>query len=1158
MSISSINGGYPSYRRYSEDDKDQDPAPETRSGGDYVRDAPTNETKENAVPGSDGPIPQDPPGNAKPGNGWTTTSDTQTLKGATADELKGLSDKYDTETVDGRKQSRSLDNDANIKSKLDPGRELDYTGYPPDVAHFGLSLGDTQARLSTLPPEVRDFYVSQLAVLQVAYSSITLPEARHLLEQKTQELANAILQEYNRSINDPLDHALSIFNHPLGEGYLSAADTKLLAQVDNLRKAFLSAPNAAARENIFRQAAELKNKLQHAVSDATDAYLKKDRAEWNDANKYVDQVLQDAEKIHDPVKRYKSINDALFSFNTGMGEDPVADKRVLAFTQRIRDDENLRMKLGNWQVEAGKVLNEDGAPTPSSYADAIDHPPPAGPDYVRDLADAYTHVGKQTADSERVAAYNNPFGLKPIHLPNTLLNRVLEGIYRFAQNIAPTLPGMLLDKYLYSNLSPQARLGIDVAAGVVSFLLDQLPGAVTGGLKLGSRFAAEVADGVGDAGKTVAKKGGAAVEGGSRETNAAEAGQPGLRTGGELAPTTRSTVNNPGEPAAATYKPVEGGPSEDPNVLAVRARMNGKPMQIPDEYAATPDTSTLTTDKKTPGVYTGEDGVHYIKHGDTYYKVSEDPANGGWRIVNPSSPDRYSYPVRFDPASKEWSINTDIGTKGGRPLSRPVSSPTRDSAGDAAGTGGQVKSGGTGSATPQPAASGTGWVPDTYEATSNGGLTPDKPSPGIYRDSMGQGYIKQGGKTYAVRYDRDNATWRVVSPEGGAKPSYPVRLKGDGTWELNPDVGLKGGAGGAGGARGGPTRYTPEKGKMAFELFEVGLSSEEVRQRVDPAVGDGVMLLWARKYEAASGRHVRIAAPPDRRIIQLSGPVIYLRLSRGQPLEEVAQEYTHGDVELALMAAKRHAYLEHQPTQPIDHAWVQYQQAHRPAPQAVAAAAAAGPVPQPELDPLPVLDYDDVSRLLDEGESPQQVSQETGVSQATVENIQHGWGYYSPSKRAYVESPYDPANSQPPTKRPRLDDPSSPVAGPSTSTANPSSPVAGASTSATNPASPAGAPAAPATGPVGGTDAVNWGRAEMRMFFSTDENLANAMDPRARNAILDWLAGDANAPEGLQQEMIEEGFPGLTPAIVRDYINRPNTLTEGQTNDVLRWLGRIP
>jgi hypothetical protein len=582
------------------------------------------------------------------------------LRGVTTQELRGLSDRYDSGSSGGRTESSGLNSDEVMKQKLDSARQLDYTGYPPDVFRFEMSLGDTQARLAALPPETRDYYAGRLAALEIAYRNMTSKEARSVIEGNAAELEDAILQEYNRSINDPLDHALSVFNHPLGEGYIPASRSKDLAKLDQLRNAFLNAPDAASREAIFREAAQLKKGLQQAASDGVDAYVKADKAAWDDAYKYVDLIIHDAEKIQDPVKRYKAIGDGLFSLNTGMGEDPVADRRVLAFTQRMRDDDNLRQKLDTWQVAAGEPLNKDGAGAPVPYSRMLSNPPPAGADYVRDLSDQYTDVLRKTTQSEDLAHANR---IKPYI-------QVLEGVARFLLALTPLAPlSSAFDEH--SSLSTAARLGIDIGALVLSSLLDPFLGAISAEGK-DAALAARLSEDATEASQP-AKDAGMIAEHNSGDTDTA------ANVGGEpqygrviVRPTAGGAADETGN-ATAHYQPVSDGPSPDPRLLAAKARMNGNALQVPEDYIVQPDPNTLTADENAAGVFADEQGQHYIKNGEHYYNVTYDPANNTWRVVNPQSPVRYTYPVHFDPATGSWSINSDIGLRGGGSLSRLVS-----------------------------------------------------------------------------------------------------------------------------------------------------------------------------------------------------------------------------------------------------------------------------------------------------------------------------------------------------------------------------------------------------------------------------------------------------------------------------------------------------
>jgi hypothetical protein len=84
-------------------------------------------------------------------------------------------------------------------------------------------------------------------------------------------------------------------------------------------------------------------------------------------------------------------------------------------------------------------------------------------------------------------------------------------------------------------------------------------------------------------------------------------------------------------------------------------------------------------------------------------------------------------------------------------------------------------------------------VPAQYARKPSGDLHTDPATQGLLRDDKGQAYIDMSGKTYPVRYDKDNGTWRVYNFDDPAKFQYPVRQDEHGDWQVHDDVGLKGG-----------------------------------------------------------------------------------------------------------------------------------------------------------------------------------------------------------------------------------------------------------------------------------------------------------------------------------------------------------------------------
>ncbi|MDR5882146.1 hypothetical protein [Caballeronia sp. LZ032] len=67
-------------------------------------------------------------------------------------------------------------------------------------------------------------------------------------------------------------------------------------------------------------------------------------------------------------------------------------------------------------------------------------------------------------------------------------------------------------------------------------------------------------------------------------------------------------------------------------------------------------------------------------------------------------------------------------------------------------------------------------------------------APGVMVDQQGQNFITMDGQPFAVKYDKDNGTWRVYDRNNPWRPSFPVRVNEEGVWKSHSDTGLVGGA----------------------------------------------------------------------------------------------------------------------------------------------------------------------------------------------------------------------------------------------------------------------------------------------------------------------------------------------------------------------------
>lgn len=427
-----------------------------------------------------------------------------------------------------------------------------------------------------------------------------------------------------------------------------------------------------------------------------------------------------------------------------------------------------------------------------------------------------------------------------------------------------------------------------------------------------------------------------------------------------------------------------------------------------------------------------------------------------------------------------------------------------------AGAASGLNTGNTGAQPPANTSSSIPQVPSTYTSKPYEVITPDPQFRGIYRDSKGNAYIQQGDQTFSVSYQKDNETWAVKPPHGGTAPPYPVRLDNNGNWELNSDTGLPGGA--------GTEKYTDALGRDVYESYCTGASYKEIASQI--GVKDKTVKNWATRYAKDHDLLPPYEVNPKTGARWQSyhvGAYIYTDLSKGASLQDAANKYTGGNTFAAYRSAVRYARTSGFPVEPVTHV--------RPA--ELGPAAGTTPQPQgapstslqPQVEPMTRQQYEQTQQLDDQGAlQPGQIAKQTGVPEPWVKDVEKGDGYFSPSKQAYIEPTDAPGSlgTEPPAKKARMEGDTATDAGP--------------------------APAAPA-----------WGRNELRRYLNDPLQL----DDATFDSINAWLSGNGPAPAGLQQQMIHDGYPNLTPDQVHAYLDAhsPIPLNTQQRIMISEWLG---
>ncbi|OXC80281.1 Chromosome segregation ATPase [Caballeronia sordidicola] len=533
--------------------------------------------------------------------------------------------------------SRSNDADEQNQAKLATDLKLSLKGYPPEVQDFEQNVNALQAQINTLPRAEHQAYAGALATLDVAFRDSKDANGRQHADEQLSKLGDAVLERATVAENDSVERALSVFNRPVGAGYLTGlGDRQQLSALPRLREGFVNAATPAARERYFTLAAELKNNLQHKVGTAIDQHTTQEAGKWAAANAEVNRIIHEADALTNaPGKRYELIGRQLYSTNPGTGRDDLADRRLLAFTQRMRDDPTLHDKLVKWSVEAGRNLNASGVDAQKNYLDILNNLPPAGPDYVRDLADRYNAVLHDSSYKD--------YSITPRARGEKLAEQVFEGATRFLLGLTPFAPlSAALDPH--TSLSANTRLGIDLASGLL--------GLVAGGGE--AAFAERLA----------AKEAGAVVKAGS-EGHLPE--HP-ATTGDTTVPVPSAPAGQAGQAGVHSAQPTvhaaAQGLSVDAAVAEASQRISGAKASLPDSYAVQPAPDSLKAAMGWKNVLIDDNGQHYISSGGKTYPARFDLDNNTWRVYQPDNAYRPQYPVRLN-TQGDWEVHTNVGLKGG-------------------------------------------------------------------------------------------------------------------------------------------------------------------------------------------------------------------------------------------------------------------------------------------------------------------------------------------------------------------------------------------------------------------------------------------------------------------------------------------------------------
>jgi hypothetical protein len=402
--------------------------------------------------------------------------------------------------------------------KIDHLRGLEQTGYPQDTKDFYGRVSDLQRLTVSLSPGLRDFYAGATGALAGKWGETADPAQHAALTAKLDVIENSARADAARVSSDPHEATLAVFNPPRGTGYLDGAGQQGVKELSKLRQDYLTARTPAEHQAAYNNALQSRGRLQDQISTAVDKDTTQEQSKWDQANKEVDGIIKAADAVtNDPGKRVEVIARQLHTTSPGSGRDDSADRRILAFTERLGQDQDLRDKIHGWEFDAGIKMNAYGVDSGKSYLNIPNNLPAPGGDYVRDLGDQYDSVLKDNS-------YKN-YSITPAARAEKLVNKIAEGTVRFALGMTPFAPLTgLLDKN--SVLTADERNGIDWGSGFAGLAMGSEFGELGKIAKpiskiiQGERFADELGTVGGEVGKELG--------GGARALLKADPGSPGV------------------------------------------------------------------------------------------------------------------------------------------------------------------------------------------------------------------------------------------------------------------------------------------------------------------------------------------------------------------------------------------------------------------------------------------------------------------------------------------------------------------------------------------------------------------------------------------------------------------------------------------------------
>ncbi len=526
------------------------------------------------------------------------------------------------------------DDETNAQSMADLEKE-GLRGAPDDAIQFETQQTLNRQKIEALPQKDRDRYTGMDGANITTYEFQQSADDRSKIAKSTAEqVSQPLAKQYGEIMADPLQRARLEFNAPFGEEYLGSDGQQKTATLHQLGEQFNQAKTPQERESLFAQAANIRHTEQLQVKDTIAQARTKVDQQWAKSDQELGTALDRAKALQIATQG---------DFDNGSSFDRLQNFAEHAFTSpenaqefqyQAQHDPDKFKTIGDWTDDATKKSQW-------AHSDLEGRSPKKYNESLLPMIPYFTKLNLPSTDVQdyrKIGADDLQIGDFGKQLQDKYQSATKVGIAQHEMYHAASQKGEIRDEYLRTNTTPPPLWRQQLEDGAGRFAVGMIPGVnlLTPLIVPAKSLSSDVKNGIDLASGVLSGMLGAAKV-------------PALENAGE-ADTDARGGNEPTGPAKSGAKDLNVKPTETRTF-------------VPDAYASQP-AGKLHADTNAQGIFTDENGQHFIKQNDNTWAVRYDRGRGAWQVYYPQNPTKPPYPVNLDNTGN-WVLGTGGNLPGG-------------------------------------------------------------------------------------------------------------------------------------------------------------------------------------------------------------------------------------------------------------------------------------------------------------------------------------------------------------------------------------------------------------------------------------------------------------------------------------------------------------